>query len=93
MKHVLFFAITLIHLNTGSFSTNLFSRFAQENKYPEQWSGYIYGLTEYEDKYTFYKSCGVTNTPIYTVYKNNVVSLKQNGICYQYTQYYLVYNY
>jgi hypothetical protein len=58
-----------------------------------QWSGYIYDLTEKDGTYYFYSSCGVTNTPQYSVSKSNVVKLERNGFCYQYNQFYIIYNY
>ena len=57
-----------------------------------QWSGYIYDVVEYEDKITFYTSCGVTGTPQYEVNKSDIVSIADVGICYQYTLYYIVCN-
>jgi hypothetical protein len=58
-----------------------------------QWSGYVYGISQDATKFYFYTSCGVTGTPQYYIYLTQIVSLKQTGICYQYSLYYLVYNY
>lgn len=58
-----------------------------------QWSGYIYDITYYDDgTMGFFTSCGVTGTQEYTINRSQVVSLKQTGLCYQYSLFYLVYN-
>jgi hypothetical protein len=58
-----------------------------------QWSGYVYSVSQVGDKLYFYTSCGVTGTPQYYINTNQIVSIKQTGLCYQYTLYYLVFNY
>lgn len=66
---------------------------SNEPKKYGQWSGYVYEWADNGDTFTFFTSCGVSGTPKQTIKKNQLVSLKQNGTCYQHTLYYLVYNY
>lgn len=56
-----------------------------------QWSGYISQVYYQDDNMYFVTPCQAPQS--YVVNKTQVVSLAQNGICGNYTQYYAVINY
>ena len=59
----------------------------------EQWSGYVYNVSNDGTTFTYYTSCLVQppNGP-YTCASSAVASIQQAGFCGQFTQYYVVIN-